>query len=273
MKTVNSLTMPKSQQIVVCLHASASTSQQWHLLRQSLANEPYRFVAPDLYGYGQGPRPSETFSMEDEVQLVLGNLAHDESFHLIGHSYGGSVALRVAQRVPERVLSLTLFEPVSFGYLKVNNTAVFEAVKHALGKTAQAIDEGNFVAAASHFINYWAGAPLFEQMPSFMQKMIVNCMPKVGLERQGLFEDCVEVTELSTLTMPTLLLSGKRSTEEVQVLAGILHQALPASRLIRIAKLSHMAPVMNPDVVNPYIIDFLASVSEAKRPLHFLEFA
>ncbi|WP_420628929.1 alpha/beta fold hydrolase [Candidatus Leptofilum sp.] len=267
MKTINSLTMFEPQQTVVCLHASASTSHQWHPLSQCLANKPYRFVAPDLYGYGQGPSPNGTFSMDDEVQLVLDNLYDDESFHLIGHSYGGSVALRVAQCVPERILSLTLFEPVSFGYLKANDMVTFTAVKKALGKTAKSVDRGDFVAAASHFINYWSGAQAFEQMPSSLQKMIVNCMPKVGLERQGLFGDCVDVMELAALAMPTLLLSGRQSTKAAQVLVGILHRALPSSDLIRVARLGHMAPVTNPDVVNPYIVDFLESISEVKRPL------
>ena len=267
MTILNTLTMSESQQTVVCLHSSASSSHQWRPLRKELDDKSYRFVAPDLYGYGKGPRPSETFSMEDEVQLVLSQIYGDESFHLIGHSYGGSVALRIAQCVPERVLSLTLFEPVSFGYLEANHLATFEAVKQALGKTAHAIDEGDFVAAASHFVNYLAGAPVFEYMPSPMQDMIVSCMPKVGLERQGLFEDCVDVMELQTLTMPTLLLSGKQSTKEAQALIGLLHQALPTSHLIRIEKMGHMAPVMNPDVINPYLIEFLEGFAEEKRPL------
>ena len=104
---------------VVCVHASASSSAQWRPLMDRLADR-YRILAVDLYGSGQSPswpavRP---LSLADEVALLGPVFATaGERCHLVGHSYGGAVALEAALAAPERVASLVLFEPVLFSVL------------------------------------------------------------------------------------------------------------------------------------------------------------
>ena len=157
-------------QMAVCLHASASTSRQWQPLGEALETEGYDLITPDLYGYGQGPNPNANFSMADEVDHVLSTLNEWTPFHLIGHSYGGVVALRIAQHVPERILSLTLFEPVAFGYLKESDPVAFAEAERVLGSIAHLVDDGECVQAATRFINYWAGDHAFEHMPDYLPK-------------------------------------------------------------------------------------------------------
>src|SRR5438874_6249088 len=83
---------------VVCVHASASVSGQWRPLMDLLANR-FRVLAADLYGYGQSPAwpDAHKLSLADEARLLepVFRSAGDR-FHLIGHSYGGAVALRAA---------------------------------------------------------------------------------------------------------------------------------------------------------------------------------
>ena len=50
--------------------------------------------------------------------MLARELRPGEKFHLIGHSYGGMVALQLAaQAQPQRVRSLSLFEPIAFHLL------------------------------------------------------------------------------------------------------------------------------------------------------------
>src|SRR5215467_11177508 len=98
---------------VVLLHASASSGAQWRSLTEDLQGR-WRVLAPDLHGYGQtGPRPeSHLPGLGDEAALVDAILGRSAPrFHLVGHSYGGAVALRLASDRPARLLSLTLIEP------------------------------------------------------------------------------------------------------------------------------------------------------------------
>jgi pimeloyl-ACP methyl ester carboxylesterase len=99
---------------VVCLHASASSSAQWRALMDRLAGR-FRVLAVDLYGSGKSPRwpDDRPLSLADEAALLAPVLsAAGDRFHVIGHSYGGAVALEVALAEPGRIESLVLFDPV-----------------------------------------------------------------------------------------------------------------------------------------------------------------
>src|SRR5262245_10636432 len=105
---------------VLLLHSSAASGGQWRSLAQRLQTR-YRVIAPDLHGYGQSdqaPLPAEP-GLADAAALVEAVLAREAAgrIHLVGHSYGGAVALRFAADRAERLLSLTLIEPVSFHLL------------------------------------------------------------------------------------------------------------------------------------------------------------
>lgn len=248
---------PQSNPAVVCLHASTSSSRQWRVLAETLEEMPYRMIAPDLYGYGQGPTPSQRFSIEDEVDWVLEHLDPWEPFHLVGHSYGGGVALKVAQRVPARILSLTLFEPAAFGYLKTTETAAFSQIFNMASDVKRMVDSGNSTNAAVRFIDYWNGERAFEQMPDPLKKAVVNGMTKVRLEWDVIFGATSDLAELIPLRMPTLLLSGTGSTQAAQAVAHLLHHSLSDSHLVLLEGLEHMGPVTHPSVVNAYILHFL----------------
>lgn len=102
----------------VLLHSSAGTRGQWRSLTELLDGKR-RVLAPDLRGYGESAaRPGEP-DLADEAAIV-GALAACAGgrIDLVGHSYGGAVALRFALEQPELVRSLTLIEPVAFHLLR-----------------------------------------------------------------------------------------------------------------------------------------------------------
>jgi pimeloyl-ACP methyl ester carboxylesterase len=80
----------------------------------------FRTLAVDLYGSGQSPpwQGDRPLWLADEVALLAAAFAAaGPKFHLVGHSYGGAVALKAALSDPGRVASLVLFEPVLFSLL------------------------------------------------------------------------------------------------------------------------------------------------------------
>ena len=98
---------------VVLLHSSLSSKAQWTALAERLAPR-FRVIALDLYGYGDSPMPdaAASFTLDDEVRLVADAVDRlvppHVRVHVVGHSYGGLVALRFAQHSRGRVASLSL---------------------------------------------------------------------------------------------------------------------------------------------------------------------
>src|SRR5688572_5073410 len=105
---------------VVLLHSSGASGAQWRALAERLSGR-YRVIAPDLYGYGAtAPWPGRgAFSLAREAEIALAMLElADEPAHLVGHSYGGAVALHVARLHGGLLRSLVAIEPVAFHLLK-----------------------------------------------------------------------------------------------------------------------------------------------------------
>lgn len=103
---------------VVLLHGSMTTRAQWQPLMAVL--EPYyRVIAMDLSGYGDTPFPEDPgkyeLALESQLldEILSDVMPDDENYHLVGHSYGGVVAMRHAYHDRCRVESLTVIEPMA----------------------------------------------------------------------------------------------------------------------------------------------------------------
>ncbi len=98
---------------VLLLHSSVSGNRQWRTLMSALSDR-YHVIAPNLIGYGQtGPWPGGRLqTLADQSALVRPFLAqHDGPATVIGHSFGATVAMRVALDHPGQVTRLVLLEP------------------------------------------------------------------------------------------------------------------------------------------------------------------
>jgi len=98
---------------VVLVHGSAQGSAlggDAHFSTQSqLAGRGWQLLVPDRPGHGRSPDPGRPDDAEFDGALVAPLLG--EGAHLVGHSFGGCVALAAAARDPSKVRSLTLIEP------------------------------------------------------------------------------------------------------------------------------------------------------------------
>ncbi len=261
----NSPAAPERHPACVLLHSSMSSRSQWSAL---MAQQESRLhcIAPDLLGYGKAPFPDPAthaaFSLEHEVQALLatldGHLQADEPFHLVGHSYGGATALRLARHMPERILSLTLFEPVAFHLLAPGNPARAEiAAVIARIDAAASPREG-----AQAFIDYWNGAGAFAALPEGMQQRFTGLIAKVRLDFVALLGEPATLADMAALDIPTLLLFGRDGPLSTRTVAEELAAALPRV-VMRRTPGGHMAPLTHAADVNAVIGAFLAAATEA----------
>jgi pimeloyl-ACP methyl ester carboxylesterase len=96
---------------VVLLHGFASSLETWNLLVPLLRGR-HRVIAVDLKGFGWTDRPAGDYSPQAQAAMVLGLLDRRgvKTAAVVAHSYGASVALRMALAAPERVTRLALYD-------------------------------------------------------------------------------------------------------------------------------------------------------------------
>jgi pimeloyl-ACP methyl ester carboxylesterase len=98
---------------IVMLHGINSDGGDWRTVIDTIG-PGYRFVAFDLLGFGESPKPLDIEYNADEHALVIENtlldMGVDEPFLLVGYSLGGDIALRYASTYPERLRRLFLLD-------------------------------------------------------------------------------------------------------------------------------------------------------------------
>src|SRR5215813_6297409 len=155
---------------VIALHCSLGSGRQWTKLAAEL-DPTHRIVAPDISGYGSNP-PS--MDLPSTLAAEVGHLGAamddiDGPFHLVGHSYGGAVAFRIAtnSRFAERVRSLTLIEPVLPTLLRENpaDRRLHDLFAQLARKVSTDLWNGMDMEAVDRFISYWNGSGPAEEIP------------------------------------------------------------------------------------------------------------
>jgi pimeloyl-ACP methyl ester carboxylesterase len=246
---------------VICLHSSMSSSRQWEGLMKRLQHS-YRVSALDLHGYGHEPELAvgNGFSLDREVKILADVVAQmDGPIHLVGHSYGGAVAIKAAQFYGQRVRSLTLYEPVVFSALfavSANQPASVE-VSRLIEDIQGDYRSGNLFHAAQRFIDYWSGPGTWENIPPQKKLGLSKKIPVVLENFEALVSEPNALAGLASIQVPTLFLSGQESPSSVQVISELLIQKLPCVDTHQFPGLGHMGPITHSEIVNERIEGFI----------------
>jgi len=249
---------------VVCLHANASTSNQWRSLTELLSGT-HRVLAPDLYGSGKSPEwiSDGEPRLQDEIDLIAPVLAAaGGSFSLVAHSYGAAVALIAALKHRSRVTALALYEPTLFALVDARHPPpnVADGIRDTVVAAASALDAGNRDAAAAHFIDFWMGSGSWAAMPSQRKPAVADSIVNIRRWSHALFHEPTPVEAFAAIDVPVLYMLGEQSPASAHAVAQELLPVLPRVRIARFPGLGHMAPVTHPDTVNAEIARFLSEV-------------
>lgn len=259
---------------VILLHGSAGSAGQWRALR-ALLEPRHRVLAPDLIGYGRSSawHGRRAPRLDDEVEIVAALLDRcQRPARLIGHSYGGVVALQAALDMPDRVVDLTLIEPVAFGLLDSGGTAdarLLAEVHLLAGEIAGGLAAGEPEAAMARFVDYWNGAGARDALSLQRQADLAGRGSRVVDNFRALFRQPSMLPHLHHLHLyiPTLLIRGAQSPEPTRRIIERLGNALPLARTRTIAGAGHMAPLSHADEVNTAIESFLRRLRRSRPAL------
>lgn len=250
---------PASERVVL-IPCSASSTRQWDALVRQLAG--FQAVTIDLYGHGKRERwhGDGALSLAGEAAVIESACPEGERFHLVGHSYGGAVALRFALSFPQRLHSLTLIEPSCFHLLMDDR----QSHAHALDEiraVAEAINStvvcGDYRGGMEVFIDYWGGAGSWAKLPEEKKAQFAELALYVAHHFWSLFEERTSLDDCKDLRVPTLILCGTKSPRPSRTIVKLLADAIPHAQHRTIRDANHMSPITHPAQVNPLILEHL----------------
>jgi pimeloyl-ACP methyl ester carboxylesterase len=230
-----------------------------------LLADRFKILAPDSYGSGQTPdwHSDRTISLQDEVDLLASVLEKaGEQVTLVGHSYGGAIALKIALLFPQRVKALALFEPTFFSVVEHERPSPndVDGIRQAVAAAGAALDNGDSYLAARYFIDFWMGPGSWEKTPEERKPAVAESVRNVRRWGHALFSEPTALNSFSQLNVPVLYMVGGKSQLSAHAVAKRMVATLPNAELREFAQMGHMGPVTHPDVVNTAIAAFLQKV-------------
>lgn len=231
--------------------------------------ESHRVIVPDMPGYGRSAKHvdhSDPFGyLANAIRGLLDELRIPTA-HLIGNSYGGAAALRLALDSPRRVDKLVLMGPGGIGTTRGLPTAGLKSL-----------------------LSYYGGdGPSREKLASFIRQYLVydgsavpddvidarysaSLDPEVvanpPLQRPASLRtlwrmDLTRDTRLKQLTNPTLILWGRDDKVNRPSGGPRLANLMPNAELIVTSRTGHWMQWERPDLFNRLVTEFLSPGSD-----------
>lgn len=240
---------------IVLLHATLSSSEQLLPIARRLSDEAH-VVLVDRRGSGgsvmERPAPVDVARHVADVVAVLDALGVERAA-LVGHSFGGVVAIETAIGFPARVTSVVAWEPP---FMPLAPAAVRRGMARIGDAVAAAYAAGGSEPAARLFLEAVSGDGAWDRLHPRQRKAIgragTGALADVAMG--GLTPD-----GLGGITVPTLILTGAASEPFYRPIADALADRIgAAARRNDLPGMRHMAPITDPAPIADLVLEQVA---------------
>ena len=226
------------------IHSSGLSGRQWQALVRAL---PGPCHAPDLIGYPYGPPWSEGPALSADVEYLLQLV--DEArgpIDVVGHSYGGALALHVALKRPDRIRRIVVHDPVLWGsVLSDGNESCRREIMALAESDIMDPEMGGSPQWMRRFIEFWGGRGAWDAMSAQHQEAFLKVGRKVFQEVYDLGMDQNPASVFDAIDAPILFAMGEQSPAVAQEVSRVLAARGDKRKLVTIPG-GHMSPVTSP---------------------------
>jgi pimeloyl-ACP methyl ester carboxylesterase len=234
------------------IHGIGASRHSWDGLVARLAPH-YRCIAYDLRGHGKSPKPVPPYSLDDlvdDLEALRAELGI-ESAHFAGHSLGGMIGPRYAQRYPSRVKSLGLYSTAAFR--TEDDAAKVQGVVAAMRR--------NGIAPVLETLkDRWFTPEFAARCPEVISRrlqQVIDTDPAVFLSVFDIYAETEMAPWISEIRHPCLVLTGENDGGCNPRLNRAITAALPYAELVILPVLRHAILLEDPAAVAAPVLDFL----------------
>ncbi|MDP1838842.1 MAG: alpha/beta hydrolase [Reyranella sp.] len=242
---------------LVLVHGSPGEGRSWARVVPHLKDR-FRTICPDLPGYGGSDRleADEPAGRMDAMGAAVARLVErladslGAPVRLVGHSYGGNIALQAALQVQAGAVErIVLLEPVYFRALQLtgDEAALKPAAAHFEDYARRATAGEPEVVRL--MIDYWFGDGAFGRMPDPVRGYLSASAARNAIDVRSSFLGTSTAAELAALQCPVMIVDGETSQEIVRSIARALVTLLPNARMEGLAGANHGMLDTHPEAV------------------------
>ncbi len=246
---------PGGPRDVLAIHCSLAHSGSWTGLAQQL-QDIASITAYDLPMHGRSSDWDGHSDLHD-VATEMGAALLTHRMDLVGHSFGATVALRLATLFPDRVRSLTLVEPVFFAAAKAIAPDAYDA--YIAEERAMFGDlDADRESVTRNFVRAWGDGRRWFDLPAQTRSYLCDRITFIPATNNSLNLDVLGLLApgvIERAAVPALLVQGAAAHPIMDVICQALAQRLPDATRVTIPGAGHMAPITHAGLVADSIRD------------------
>ncbi len=228
---------------LIILHGWRSSKEKWQEVKKRIERKGVRVFVPDLPGFKKGTELKRPWDLDDYVKWVAEYIGENVTppFFLMGHSFGGAVAVKYAVTRQNELSGIVLASAAAIRW-KDKKVLFWRRLSKFLGKFS--------------FLPGWHVFRKFFYYYVLKRPDYLNAAGALGETFKNVINEDLR-SLLPRITVPALVIWGKKDKLTLLEEGRLIQKALPNSELVELGKVGHRLHLEQPEEVSTHVVNFI----------------